>query len=316
MIVDGVHHEYGKINAIFYSSSNIHGNEKIKNTLFLVDNKIYVCGRNNSCMLGLGHDGIINNPTFLRRDVIQLSVGACHACFIDKNNNLYGMGDNLFGQIAQESRVLHTKIPRIFDKNILQVTCGLYFTAAIDIEHNLYIYYSKFEEINFGKRHSIPNKRFKTINAHRGYLYAIDESQNLYKISHTSITMEFIKDQVYSLVCHDVTAYFLADETKTLYSYKNSLIHIAHNVSGIKFTIDGCAYIQNRICYICKWDDFEFSKKRLSGNAVLIKWTSDHHDLVLREPHNRIITFLLISKRNLRYFPRLVRYIIINYICF
>ena len=136
---------------------NVLNNTKIKqiscgtdHTLILNNiGNIYVCGNNNNgqlCLL-LSNTKLYNfilNKNIIDKNIIQIECGHLFTLILDINGNVYGFGNNEYGQIGlgklnkkyKNFELCKTKI----DENIKYIQCGYNFSCILDIYGNVYAF--------------------------------------------------------------------------------------------------------------------------------------------------------------------------------
>ena len=102
-------------------------------------NQVLCCGSNKSLELGREtEEGIIASPIVLdlagimKQKIVKLSTGQRHVVVMDSAGDLYGWGDNKYGQLGSmsEKKKAYTLVKLGIEK-IREVSCGWNHTLAL-----------------------------------------------------------------------------------------------------------------------------------------------------------------------------------------
>jgi alpha-tubulin suppressor-like RCC1 family protein len=101
-------------------------------SFFIINDKLYSVGKNR--FYQLGHNNNISHKTPKRvdisEDILNLDINHTHTLMINKQNQLYGLGDNSHNQLGIKLRETITKPIKILD-NVKMGKCGNNFSVII-----------------------------------------------------------------------------------------------------------------------------------------------------------------------------------------
>ena len=100
------------------------------------DNTLYGWGRNDKYQLGVGNNININTPVQIMTDVADVSAGYEHTLVLKTNGDVYGFGDNTYGQLASDGTSIHTPV-KVYS-NAVSIGTGDYHSLVIDNLNSLY----------------------------------------------------------------------------------------------------------------------------------------------------------------------------------
>ena len=114
--------------------------------IYTKSNKLFSCGNNSCGVLGLnGNDKKTINEINIKQlnfksKLKSISSGAMHSIFLLMNGNVFGVGSNRYGQVAQSKNVSQinkiTQIEKL--SNIVQIGCCNNTTYVLDRKGQLY----------------------------------------------------------------------------------------------------------------------------------------------------------------------------------
>jgi alpha-tubulin suppressor-like RCC1 family protein len=109
-----------------------------QHSLFLrTDGSIWATGYNNHGQLGLGTSfgatSFSTNRPFkiVAGNVTAISAGEFHSVYITASSNLYGMGDNVYGEMGDGTTAPYVYSPELIDTSVVAVSAGEYHTLYI-----------------------------------------------------------------------------------------------------------------------------------------------------------------------------------------
>lgn len=128
------------------------GNE----TIFALskNDKVYAWGLNNQYQAGFENKESYSLPLLVNslcnKKIKQISCGFFHTLILLKDNSVYSLGDNKYGQLGIGNRQ-ESKIPvKVNIDNIIQISCGSYHSLALDKFGNAYTW-------GFGEMYQLGN---------------------------------------------------------------------------------------------------------------------------------------------------------------
>jgi len=132
---------------VVYGGADLTAAYSITTGAVIKDGDVWVWGFRGSAQQGNGVRVVANNapPAKVQSlsNIVQLTGGAYHLIALDANGEVYGWGQNLYGETGCNGTYVATPCRVISD--IVQVSAGEYFTVALDKHgqvwtwgHNLY----------------------------------------------------------------------------------------------------------------------------------------------------------------------------------
>ena len=123
-----------------------------QHSLFLDENSnVYSCGYNEVAQLGHGNtNNVYDFPTIIDAlvdsNIIAISAGYQHSLFLDENSNVYGCGDNYYGELGISHTAdgdtvvdIPTRIDALVGSNITHISAGrFHYSLFLDSDRKVY----------------------------------------------------------------------------------------------------------------------------------------------------------------------------------
>ena len=83
----------------------------------------------------------ISEVSNLKENIIQISCGFKHVIILSEKNNVYGWGNNSFGQLFSLEKKKRLDLIKLnSDKKILQISCGFRSSFLLDEKNEIYYF--------------------------------------------------------------------------------------------------------------------------------------------------------------------------------
>lgn len=111
------------------------------------DNNLYYCGYNFESRTQFFNNKItlFKSPSIYKKKVIDISLGNYHCVILtnELKNNIYGIGNSHYGLPTSNTEYSFQNIglsesSHLYNKRIIKISCGPYFTHAITSDYKLY----------------------------------------------------------------------------------------------------------------------------------------------------------------------------------
>ena len=121
---------------------------KGQNVLFITsDDKVFGFGSNYFGCCGLGHNSVVNEPQIIpelcHKNIQQFFIGASFILALNSYKQVYGWGDNNFGQlcrgfVSENNEDLRPEIICFPFESVIQISCGSNHTLVLTSEGRVY----------------------------------------------------------------------------------------------------------------------------------------------------------------------------------
>ncbi len=172
-------------------SSFAYGDYVIYSHILALDHSgnLWGCGTNSAGQLGLGNFTNVENFSFRRSNISNISslaCGAMHTLALDRSGNLWGCGSSFYGQLGKGNTNNMSKFT-FMRSNIKSFACGQEYTVALDHSGNLWgCGYNKYGELGLGnfnrevKNFSFMRSNISSFACGANHTVALDQSGNLW----------------------------------------------------------------------------------------------------------------------------------------
>lgn len=164
---------------------------------------MYCWGYGSNGELGNGYEGQVNAPSAVNtsgvmsgKDITQIATGFNHNCALDSNGGVYCWGQNLYGELGNNSTTkssvpVTTSMAEFGGRTVKQIAAGFFYTCALTTDGSVFCwgtaengrigtgqtsgYSARPVRVNFG------GKTVESISGHATHACAlISGSQELY----------------------------------------------------------------------------------------------------------------------------------------